>query len=58
LRTFILLGLAILAGLAMGILADRHPASRPVINDIWPGTDAPLVKLAEGASGRAQMHRS
>lgn len=49
-RAFILLGLAILAGLAMGIFADRHPASRPLINDIWPGTDAPLVKLAEGAS--------
>jgi hypothetical protein len=49
-RTFILLVLGLLAGLAAGIFADRHPVSRPVISDIWPGANAPLVALPAGAT--------
>lgn len=49
-RTFLLLLVGIAAGIAAGIFADRHPTSRPVISDIWPGANAPRVQLPAGAS--------
>ena len=49
-RAFILLLMGLVLGVAAGIFADRHPVSRPVISDVWPGENAPRVSLPAGAS--------
>ncbi len=53
-RAFILLLLGLVVGIGAGIFADRHPASRPVISDVWPGANAPRVQLAAGAAALPQ----